>query len=74
MFLFIRTIINVTANANFGNNDVSARMEQSFRDFEEQFGGKVFIVFSISDKITNTNIYNEIENEIKRLKNKSIIE
>lgn len=30
----------VTASANLGNYDVSARMEQSFRDFENKYGGK----------------------------------
>lgn len=58
----------VTANANLGNYDVSARMERSFRDFEEKFGGKVFIVYSIKDKIANNDIYKKIETEIKRLK------
>lgn len=57
----------VTANANLGNYDVSARMEQSFRNFEEKFGGKVFIVFSINDKVANTDVYILIEKEIKRL-------
>lgn len=60
----------VTANASLGNYDVSARMEQSFRNFEEQFGGKVFIVYSINDKIENKEVYQKIEIEIKRLKNK----
>lgn len=58
----------VTANANLGNYDVTARMEQSFRDFEEKFGGKAFIVYSIKDKIANTDIYEKIDAEIKRLK------
>lgn len=43
-------------------------MEQSFKDFEEEFGGKVFIVYSIKDKIANNDIYKKIETEIKRLK------
>ncbi len=58
----------VTANANLGNYDVSARMEQSFRDFESMFGGKVFIVFSVDDKISNEDVYKKIEQEIERLK------
>lgn len=58
----------VTANANLGNYDITARMEESFRTFEERFGGKVFIIFSINDKIVNTDIYNDIEEEINRLK------
>lgn len=61
----------VTANANLGNYDVSARMEQSFRDFENKYGGKVFIVYSINDKIANEDIYDKIAQEIDRLKNAS---
>ena len=60
----------ITANANLGNYDVSARMEQSFNDFEKEFGGKVFIVYSVDGKIVNKDIYKKIEKEIKRLKNK----
>ncbi|MBC8488974.1 MAG: MjaI family restriction endonuclease [Bacteroidetes bacterium] len=58
----------VTANANLGNYDVTARMEQSFKNFENEFGGKVFIVYSINDKIANEDIYDKIEKEIERLK------
>jgi hypothetical protein len=43
-------------------------MEQSFRDFERQFGGKVFIVFSVEDKIKNKEVVAEIKQEIERLK------
>ena len=58
----------ITAHASLGNFSVTARMEQSFRDFEEQFGGKVFIVFSIEDKIINKEVIGEIKQEIERLK------
>jgi hypothetical protein len=58
----------ITAHASLGNFSVTARMEQSFRDFEEQFGGKVFIVFSIEDKIRNKEVIVEIKQEIERLK------
>jgi hypothetical protein len=58
----------ITAHASLGNFSVTARMEQSFRDFEEQFGGKVFIVFSIEDKIRNKEVIAEIKQEIERLK------
>jgi hypothetical protein len=58
----------ITAHASLGNFSVTARMEQSFRDFEEQFGGKVFIVFSIEDKIKNKEVIAEIKQEIERLK------
>lgn len=58
----------ITAHASLGNFSVTARMEQSFRDFEEQFGGKVFIVFSVEDKIKNKEVIAEIKKEIERLK------
>ncbi|MCK4661298.1 MAG: MjaI family restriction endonuclease [Bacteroidales bacterium] len=62
----------VTASANLGNYDVSARMEQSFRDFENKYGGKVFIVFSVNDRISNEDVYDKIEQEIERLKKASL--
>jgi hypothetical protein len=58
----------VTAHASLGNFSVTARMEQSFREFENQFGGKVFIIFSIGDKITNEEVIEQIASEIVRLK------
>jgi len=58
----------ITAHASLGNFSVTARMEQSFRDFERQFGGKVFIVFSVEDKIKNKEVVAEIKQEIERLK------
>lgn len=57
----------ITVNANLGNYDITARMENSFKLFEEQFGGKVFIVFSVEDRIKNTEIIKDIEEEIRRL-------
>jgi len=36
----------ITANANFANYNITDRMSASFRDFEEKYGGKVFVVFS----------------------------
>jgi hypothetical protein len=33
----------VTARSNFGNYSISDRMSANFEDFEEQYGGKVFI-------------------------------
>jgi len=58
----------VTANANLGNLSVTARMEESFRDFEDPFGGKVFIVFSMDGRIANEQVTKEIEEEIERLR------
>ncbi len=57
----------ITAKANFGNYSPSERMKASFDDFEKKYGGKVFIVYSIDDKIKNDEIIIEIEKEIKRL-------
>ena len=60
----------ITAHASLGNFSVTARMEQSFRDFEKQFGGRVFIVFSVEDKIKNKEVIDHIRAEISRLKKK----
>lgn len=58
----------VTAQANFGNYSPSERMKASFREFENKYGGKVFIVFSVDDEIKNKEVIKEIETEIKKLK------
>ena len=42
-------------------------MKASFDDFEKKYKKKVFIVYSIDDKIKNDEIIIEIEKEIKRL-------
>jgi hypothetical protein len=57
----------VTAKANFGNYSPSERMKASFREFEQKYGGKVFIIFSIDDEIKNTEVIEEIQKEIERL-------
>jgi len=58
----------VTAKANFGNYSPSERMKESFRSFEQKYGGKVFIIFSVDDEIKNIEVLKEIEKEIARLK------
>jgi len=62
----------ITANANFGNYKITERMSKSFQDFEEKFGGKVFVIFSArtgnKKDIVNKEIIEEIRNEIERLK------
>lgn len=58
----------ITANASLGNYDVTARMEQSFRDFGNTYGGHVFIVYSTDGQVRNTDVYAMIANEIKRIK------
>jgi hypothetical protein len=57
----------VTAQASLGNFSATARMEQAFRDFERQFGGRVFIVFSVEDRIQNREVIDQIAAEILRL-------
>ncbi len=57
----------ITAKSNFGNYSASERMKASFESFEDEFGGKVFIIFSLDGEIANKNILQEIENEISRL-------
>lgn len=57
----------VTAKANFGNYSVSERMQNSFETFSHKYGGKVFIIFSIDDKIQNQEVIKEIAIEIQRL-------
>ena len=58
----------ITANANFGNYKITERMSSSFQDFEEKYGGKVFVIFSTrsGDKkvIKNKEIIEEIKDEI----------
>ncbi len=62
----------ITANANFGNYKVTDRMASSFQDFEDKYGGKVFVIFSSRSgnkkTIINTEIVEEIRIEIGRLK------
>ncbi|MDR1372220.1 MAG: MjaI family restriction endonuclease [Dysgonamonadaceae bacterium] len=61
----------VTAKANFGNYSATERMKASFADFEAQFGGKVFVVFSLDGEIANREIIEEINDEIKKINNKN---
>ncbi len=57
----------VTARANFGNYSATERMKASFDDFTIKYGGQVFVVFSIDDKIKNEEVTEQISNEIRRL-------
>lgn len=57
-----------TAKSNFGNYSVSERMKNSFADFQDDFSGKVFIVFSLDGEIGNREIIQEIAFEIDRLR------
>lgn len=62
----------VTANSNFGNYNLSERMQANFEQFEEKYGGKVFIIFSskVGNKkeVKNKEVLDEIAAEIERLK------
>ena len=58
----------ITAKANFGNYSPTERMKNSFAEFKEQYGGKVFIVFSLDGEIGNKEVVEQIRQEIKRLK------
>ncbi len=58
----------VTAQANFGNYSVSERMKASFENFKNDFGGNVFIVFSLDGEIANKQVIEQITTEIERLK------
>jgi len=66
----------ITANANFGNYNITERMSASFQDFEKKYRGKVFVVFSTrtgnKKDIVNKDILKEIEKEVERLKNDSL--
>ncbi len=57
----------VTAKANFGNYSATERMKASFDEFTKKYGGKVFIVFSIDDEISNKEVVGQIADEVKRL-------
>lgn len=57
----------VTAKSNFGNYSASERMKANFQAFEEEYGGKVFIVFSLDGEIANQEVVKNIAAEISRL-------
>ncbi len=58
----------ITAKSNFGNYSATERMKRSFDDFTDKYGGKVFIVFSVDDKIENKDVIGKIAEEIVRLR------
>jgi hypothetical protein len=58
----------VTARSNFGNYSATERMKASFANFEREFGGKVFVVFSLDGEVGNKEVIAEIEKEIARLR------
>ena len=54
----------VTIKSNFGNYSASERMKASFISFTEEYGGQVFVVYSIDDKIKNLEVIAQIAAEI----------
>jgi hypothetical protein len=58
----------VTARSNFGNYYATERMKASFANFEREFGGKVFVVFSLDGEVGNKEVIADIEKEIARLR------
>ena len=62
----------VTANSNFGNYNLSERMQANFESFEEKYSGKVFIIFSTKvgnkKEVKNKEVLDQITAEIARLK------
>ncbi|MBK7935678.1 MAG: MjaI family restriction endonuclease [Lewinellaceae bacterium] len=60
----------VTAKSNFGNYSISERMKASFQEFEDIYGGKVFIIFSLDGEIANKEVLKDIDSEVGRLKNR----
>lgn len=57
----------ITASANFGSYSLTERMKVSFESFKEQYGGNVFVVFSLDGEIANKDVIGQINNEINRL-------
>ncbi|HNI45286.1 MAG TPA: MjaI family restriction endonuclease [Chitinophagales bacterium] len=57
----------ITAKSNFGNYSISDRMKTSFQDFEDDYGGKVFILYSLDGEIANKDVITAIQAEITRL-------
>lgn len=57
----------VTARANFGGYSLTERMKASFEAFTQNYGGKVFIVFSVDGEVGNPGVLDQINEEIQRL-------
>lgn len=57
----------VSARFSFANYKPSERMKSNFETFEAEFGGKVFVVFSLDGEIANFEVVEAIAREIERL-------
>ena len=58
-------------NDSIERHSMSSRMQASFNDFTEEYGGKVFVVYNQNGEIANTDVIECIRNEIVRLQNLS---
>lgn len=58
----------VTAQSNFGNYSVSEKVKARFEHFKNDFGGNVFIIFSLDGEIANKDVIHDITTEIERLR------
>jgi len=56
----------VTAQYSFGNYNPSERMKASFRQFEEDYNAKVFVVFSLDGEIANKEVIDDISTYLKQ--------
>jgi hypothetical protein len=61
-------IKSVTEESEIENYSATERMRACLKAFEEEFGGKVFVVFSLDGEIANRDVVVEIETEINRLR------
>jgi hypothetical protein len=61
-------IKSVTAESEIENYSATERMRVCLKAFEEEFGSKVFVVFSLDGEIANKDVVAEIETEINRLR------
>jgi hypothetical protein len=61
-------IKSVTEESEIENYSATERMRACLKTFEEEFGGKVFVVFSLDEEIANRDVVVEIGAEIGRLR------
>ena len=54
----------ITAQFSFANYKPSERMKNSFKTFKKDFGGEVFVIFSLDGEIANTEVIEEIKKYI----------
>ena len=57
----------ITATANFGGYSLTERMKASFDSFKNEYGGKVFVVFSLDGEIANKEVVEQIRTEVEHL-------